>query len=343
MRILADASLPNLLTLFPKPCHVTPYQTHEMLLSLLPSHELLICRSTLQVNADLLEQSPIKCVATASSGTDHIEKNYLASRHIQLFDAKGCNAISVADYVTATLAWLEKHRKISGKKAGVIGLGKVGAQVAHRLHAAGYHVVCCDPYIAHTETRYQWVALDALSDCDLICLHANLHQDQPYPSLNLINAQFFSQLKPGVAFINASRGDIVNEIDLLNIQNPIHYCTDVYSKEPNINPEVIDFATLCTPHIAGHSVEAKQNAMIQLSFQIHQYLGLHPPVTPNLSPHVEWVLENNRTWIEIALSLYNPYEDTLVLKKHALKHNAFITQRQAHQNRHDFDYLTHFC
>lgn len=329
LKILADESLPLLTKLFPKPFTLTPYQTSAQIPNLLPTHDILLCRSTLRVNASLLNNSTIQCVATASSGIDHIDETYLKQHHITLLDAKGSNARAVADYVVATLAALHRLGKPVGTAAGVIGVGEVGSRVVKRLQAAGFHVICYDPF------KYSHGELIDLIHCDLICLHPNLHASQPFPSKHLLNADFLNQLKPGVVIINASRGGIVDEDALLASCKPIVYCTDVYQNEPSVDPRMIDFATLCTPHIAGHSIEAKQNAIIQISQKIHQHYGLiSPPFDlPMAIPHAE--LSDH--WQDLVLSIYNPKDDTDRLKIAADKKNTFLIQRQAHQFRHDFN------
>ena len=335
MKILADATLPNLTTLFKEPFVLTLYNRQDEIAALLPTHDILLCRSTLNVTAELLANSPIQCIATASSGIDHIDSNYLQQHHIALFDAKGCNAQAVADYVTSTLAFLYCKSKIPGYKAGIIGIGEVGSRVANRLVAAGFDVICYDPFKAKTNTLLTYRDLDELTKCDVICIHANLHDRSPYPSANLIGSDFLNQLKPKTIIINAARGGILNEKSLLNLTIPITYCTDVYNKEPAINAEIVKFATLCTPHIAGHTIEAKKAAVIRLSQQIHDYYGQTMPtsVEPKLEKDV--ILQATKPWQQCVLSLYNPLGDTQKLKAARDKKKSFLDLRQAHC-RHDF-------
>ena len=334
IKILADASLPALTTLFQTPFDLTLYQTNQDLIDLLPSHHVLLCRSTLRVNACLLSNSSIDCVATASSGTDHIDSKYLNQHNIQLFDAKGSNARAVADYVVSILA---VHQPI-GKLAGVIGVGEVGSRVVERLQAAGFTVICYDPLKTEWDKKHPYATLAELADCDLICIHANLHESAPFPSKNLINADFIAHLKSGVTMINASRGGIVDEDALLQSSQKIAYCTDVYCNEPSIDPRVINFATVCTPHIAGHSIEAKQAAMVQLSEQLHHYYKLPMTTAFEVSQHREVNDQHSAiTWQDHVKQLYNPLTETQILKSAADKQNAFLTQRKLHQQRHDFN------
>ena len=334
VKILADASLPGLAILFQDRFSLTLYQTQQQIADVLPLHDVLLCRSTLRVDASLLTNSIIQCVATASSGTDHIDSEYLTQHHISLFDAKGSNARAVADYVVSTIA---VHQPI-GKLAGVIGVGEVGSRVVKRLHAAGFKVICFDPFKAHQDKHHHYVTLDELTACDLLCIHANFHESAPFPSKNLLNTDFLAQLKPGVTLINASRGGIVDEEALLKMSQPITYCTDVYCNEPSINPRIVDFATVCTPHIAGHSIEAKQAAVVQLSQQLHQHYGFPMPShgLPTLKNHP--VISTKNNWRECILSAYTPLVDTFILKSALDKKTAFLTQRKEHQHRHDFNY-----
>ncbi|KTD06155.1 erythronate-4-phosphate dehydrogenase [Legionella gratiana] len=336
MNILADASLPGLEQAFPKPFSVTRYYHPDELAHLLVGQDVLLCRSTLKVNRTLLENHSLRYVATASSGTDHLDHAWLNSQQIQIIDAKGSNARAVADYVVACLAFLEQHHFIQGHKAGVIGLGKVGTQVSARLQAADFQVFSYDPLKAMHEPTFQSCSLEDLYQTDLICIHAELHDNQPFPSQHLIDQNFLMQLKPGCIIINAARGGIVDENALLNQQKPLIYCTDVYFNEPTIDKHIIDKAILCTPHIAGHSVEAKYAAIAMVSASLHKIANLplpqffHPQIIKTIH------LEKNKLWHESVLTIYNPIEETSCLKQAVDKKSAFIELRRHHQNRHDF-------
>lgn len=335
MKILADASLPNISLLFKEPFCLTLYTTQQEIPDLLPKHDILICRSTLKVTEDLLANSPIQCVATASSGIDHIDSDYLKKHKIALFDAKGCNAAAVADYVVATLACLYIKNKVLGNKAGVIGVGEVGSRVVARLRALGFDVICFDPLKEKKDKSLPYCSLADLATCDVICVHANLHHTIPYPSFNLLDADVLATLKRGTVIINAARGGVLNEPALLNQATPLTYCTDVYSGEPDIDANIVAFSTLCTPHIAGHTIEAKTTAVMNICQQIHEFYGVSMPIIsqpflekPSLTPYEDWK--------NCVLSLYNPLDDTRQLKSASDKKLAFLTQRRAHQTRHDF-------
>ena len=338
MKIIADASLPHLTEWFPKPFVLTLFQNEEHLKEMLADHTILLCRSTLKVTKSLLTGSQIACVATASSGIDHIDTDYLLQRKIPWFDAKGCNARAVADYVVACLAVLHQEPFKAGTKAGVIGVGAVGEQVVARLSALECDVICFDPYKDKYDTHHRYTALKELTDCEIISVHANRHATKPYPSVDLIDKAFLAQLKPNTIFINAARGGIVNEDALCKGGYPIRYCTDVYNEEPSINAEIIRLASLCTPHIAGHSIEAKRDAVEIISTKLHNYFQLPKPSLPIPLAEYKPIAEPSQTWQECVLSLYNPRLDTEILKAATDKKAAFLSQRKAHQYRHNFSF-----
>ena len=248
MNIIADASLPDLENAFPKPFNLTLFHNLEELQNLLANQEILLCRSTLKVSQSLIENSALRFIATASSGIDHVDKTYLDKNNIRLFDAKGANASSVADYVLSCIVYLQTQTAITGKKAGIIGYGAVGTKVAEVLLNLGFDCLAYDPPKA-MQTDFTSASLEEILDCDLICIHANLHETQPYPTQGFLDAAFFNQLKPQTVIINAARGGIVDEQALLACKTPLIYCTDVYANEPKIDPKVLHFSTLCTPSL----------------------------------------------------------------------------------------------
>lgn len=335
MNILADATLPGLEQAFPTPFKLTLYHHLNDVAQLVSGQDILLCRATLKVNQTLLKNHTLKYVATATSGTDHLDYHWLISQNIQIIDAKGCNASAVADYVVSTIAYLMQKNLIHGNKAGVIGLGKVGTQVAQRLRTAGFELLLYDPLKTLREPSTS-CPIDELYEADLLCVHAELHDISPHQSINLIDHHFLTQLKPGCVIINAARGGIVNEDALLNTQQELTYCTDVYLNEPAIDKRILAQATLCTPHIAGHSLEAKYRAVTMVSETLHRILGL--PIPEFAVPEMEHVftLSANKSWQENVLSIYTPLEETLLLKQAQDSESAFLQLRKKHQQRHDF-------
>lgn len=331
-KVLADASLPELELAFPPPFQLTLYHNLETLQAALPYHDILLCRSTLKVNASLLQEHALKYVLTASSGRDHLDETYLESQHINIIDAKGTNANAVVDYVLANLSYLALFHDFHPQTIGIIGCGEVGRRLYQRLQTHHFRILTYDPLNKgphHTE-------LQTLAQCDLLCIHANLHDGPRYPSRYLIEHNLLKQRHPHQAIINASRGSIVDEHALLQAHQGL-YCTDVFSNEPQINAAVVQHATLCSPHIAGHSMEAKKDALRQISISLHCKLNLTPPCFP---PHPQQTFQKTfKSWQETMLSIYNPMIDTQALKASQNLQDIFIQQRRNHL-RHGSEYYS---
>lgn len=354
MKILADASLQGLELLFPSPFHLSYYHNQDDIPSLLEDKDLLLCRSTLPVNATLFNKHRPSGVATASSGTDHVDVNFLNKEGIRFWDAKGSNAQSVADYVLSCIAFVEKHCGLNGRKVGIIGAGAVGGLVGLSLQRLGFEMKYYDPPKSLIDNHFPSVSMEEILAADIICIHANLHNTPPYPSRQLISAAELSCIKDNTVIINAARGGIIYEEDLLKVSSSIIYCTDVYANEPDISEAIVDFACICTPHIAGHSIEAKQNVLQMLSQKLHHYFQV--PLSSKLQASVGKTekegsitgsIKENKTsypsWQEHILSLYNPNLETQRMKQAEVKKTAFLSLRKAHTYRHDFkieSYLT---
>lgn len=338
IKILADYQLPHLSRAFPPPFELSFYQNAHEIPALLADKHVLLCRSTLKVNASLLKDAPcLSYVCTASSGSDHIDSTYLQKKNISLFDAKGCNAYAVADYVMASLAYLQKNKILSelkNKTVGIVGLGAVGSQIAEYLQAFDLEIFFHDPLKKIQQPDFKHSELNALLACDILCIHSNLHHQAPYPSANLINADFLRQLKKEAVLINAARGGIVDEDAVLS--QSLLYCTDVYQAEPEISKKIVNHAVLCTPHIAGHSLEAKFNAIAMVSTKLHQAFQLQAPLAikmPNSKDYLNFFQKEG--WQDALLALYNPESESIALKKAKNLSESFLALRKAHQKRHD--------
>ena len=138
--------------------------------------------------------------------------------------------------------------------------------------------------------------------------------------------------------MNAARGGIVNEEDLLHLDNPLIYCTDVYEHEPFINPQIIQLATLCTPHIAGHSIEAKLRAVTLISEKLHTYYHLPLPLFSIEVQQSHRMLAPGSSWENTMLSFYNPWHQTQQLKNATITSLSKLFQdlRQAHKRTEVF-------
>lgn len=231
--------------------------------------EFLIVRSTTKVNEQLLKNTKIKFVATATSGIDHIDLEYLDANEIGFFAAFGSNSNSVAEYVIYSILFWMQREKISSKKlkVGIIGYGNIGKKVEIYLDSMGIESFINDPPLAkanlHSNKRYFDLS-EILEICNVFTVHVPLITKPPYRTLNLLDADFIKKIKPNSLLINAARGGVVDELALLSRLPSLSFVIDTWQDEPDYNTSISNAAMIATPHIAGHSYNAKLNATVMI-------------------------------------------------------------------------------
>jgi erythronate-4-phosphate dehydrogenase len=215
----------------------------------------LLVRTRTHCDAALLDGSAVRFVATATIGTDHIDRDYCDSHGITVASAPGCNAAAVAQYVRVALHTLSLDRP--GATLGVIGVGHVGKLVAEAGQRLGMHVLLNDPPREAMEGPAGFTPLpELLAQSDVVTLHIPLWPE----NRDFADAAFFAALKPGASFINASRGEVVDEAALLAARPKLDKLViDVWKNEPNINRDLLAATDIATPHIAGYSIQGKMN------------------------------------------------------------------------------------
>jgi erythronate-4-phosphate dehydrogenase len=239
---------------------------------------VLLIRSVTRVDEALLHGTAVEFVGSASAGTDHLDEAYLRAKHIALATASGSNANSVAEYVMAALLILSGRQgfSLSGKTIGIVGVGNIGKLVKTKAEALGMHPVLNDPPLAKQGMVDHRPLKEALS-CDVVTLHTPLTTGGPYPTYHLLNERTFKWLKPAAVFINAARGEVVETHALLEAITRRRIgptVIDVWEHEPHINWDLFQSVTLGTPHIAGHSLDAKANGTLMVYSALCRYLGI---------------------------------------------------------------------
>jgi erythronate-4-phosphate dehydrogenase len=225
------------------------------------AHTDAICvRSTTRVDASLLEGTPVRMVATATSGTDHLDLDWLADRGIAVYAAPGSNAVAVAEYVWANLRALLPDLLTARPRIGIVGCGQVGQCVARRAALLGLDVRISDPPRALAEADFFDQPLDEVLNSDVVTLHVPLTRSGPFPTVNLLDAQRIAALAPGTVVINAARGGVLDEQALAAAvsDHGLRAILDCWDGEPQINPQLLKRAEVATPHCAGHTLDAKQ-------------------------------------------------------------------------------------
>ena len=281
MRIVADQNIPLLSELLAKHVELVLVNGREISPSVVKDADALLVRSITRVDAQLLENSRVSFVGTATAGVDHIDREWLATRGIGLASAAGANASAVADYVMAALSnyMLAEQADPAVLRCGVIGVGHVGSEVARRLSALGCDVSLCDPprKQAGDEDAQEFVPLGLLGECDIVSVHVPFLADGEHQTGGLISGSFLASLPPKAMCINSSRGEVLDErgaIDAMYTRPDLKLVLDVFQHEPSANQQLVALAALATPHIAGYSLRAKSTAARQVVMALAAYFKL---------------------------------------------------------------------
>jgi erythronate-4-phosphate dehydrogenase len=279
MKIIADQNIPFVKECFSSIGQVTLVGGRQITPALVKDADILLVRSITKVNADLLDGSRVKFVATATIGTEHVDQEYLADKGIGFASAPGSNANSVAEYIVAALLALGRKYKfrLEGKSIGIIGVGNVGSKVEKKCSALGMNVVLNDPPLARQTGDSKYRPLKELYGCDFITTHTPLTKDGPDPTYHLANENFFASMKQGAFFFNSARGKVHDEAALKKAMQSGTVggvVLDVWETEPNVDPWLLQNVDISTPHIAGYSYDGKVVGMMMIYEAACEHFGL---------------------------------------------------------------------
>lgn len=260
MKFVADKAIPFLEGLFdPYGVDVVFKDGRAIAREDLMDAEVLITRTRTRCDARLLEGTGIRMIATATIGTDHIDLPWCAEHGIAIASAPGCNAGGVMDYVFSSLYGIASRKaiRLDGVPFGIIGVGHVGKKVEQMARKLGFELLLNDPPRAAAEGPDGFCSLDyLLSHAGIVTLHTPLSDE----TRGMADASFFAKMRPETIFINASRGEVVDEDALLEAMPKLGaVCLDTWCNEPNINLRLMDRVDIATPHVAGYSYQGKQN------------------------------------------------------------------------------------
>lgn len=269
MRVVADENIPYVREAFAEFGEVVTLPGRKVSKADLADADILLVRSITKVNAALLEGTPVKFVATATIGVDHIDEAWLAASGIGFSSAPGCNANSVAEYITAALYVLaEQHDlELSTLSLGIVGVGNVGKRVAAKARALGMRVVLNDPPLAEATCEPAYRPIEEIHACDVVTFHTPLEKSGPYPTRHLCDEAFLSAMRPGSILFNTARGPVVDNAALLRALERGHLraaVLDVWEGEPNTNPALLAKVDIASPHIAGYSFDGKVRGTEQI-------------------------------------------------------------------------------
>ena len=253
--------------------------------------DIVLVRSITPVNESLLAGSSVRFVGTATAGIDHFDIEAIERLGVAWAAAPGSNAVSVLEYVLGALAtagWLE--RVISGCPVGLVGLGQVGERLARRLSHLGCQVLAYDPLRVDWPSDIQRVELEDILRQPVISLHANLHDQNAHASRGLLDVDRAEQMiaalskhEDGGLFINAGRGDLMT-IEALSrlVDSPWTVILDTWPGEPSLSADCLSRCDWVSPHIAGHSIKARENGSDLLAAAVARWAGVELPASPEL-------------------------------------------------------------
>lgn len=254
--------------------------------------DVLFTRTRTRCDEALLTGSRVRLIVTATIGFDHIDTGYCQRAGIRWVNAPGCNAASVRQYIAAALVTIVRQRglRLTDTTLGIIGVGHVGRGVADAARALGMRVLLNDPPREEREGSDTFTSLDELlRQSDIVTCHTPLTTDGPYPTHHLASAHFFDRMKDGAAFINSSRGSVVDSAALRDAAlrgKLAAFVLDTWEGEPNIDRTLLRDALLATPHIAGYSADGKANGTAVCVRTCSQMFGIDaladwfPPTLP---------------------------------------------------------------
>lgn len=261
MKIVADKQIYKVEEAFADMGVVTSVSSSMISRELLSDADILLVRSVTQVNAALIEGTPVKFVASASIGVDHVDVNFLRESCVGFAHAPGSSADSVAEYVVAAVMEIcAKSGRPPGETVlGIIGVGNVGGRVCALAGALGMECVLNDPpKKAMTGSEVYRPLDEVLKRSDIVSLHVPLVEAGECPTYHLVDGGFVAKMKEGAALINTSRGRVIDEKSFRTARPRLGMVVlDVYEMEPAISVDTVKLADIATPHIAGYSLDGK--------------------------------------------------------------------------------------
>jgi D-3-phosphoglycerate dehydrogenase len=277
---------------------LTRKHSEEELLPLVGEMNALVVRSETKITRRVIEAAPkLKVVGRAGVGVDNVDVEAATQKGIVVMNTPGGNTISTAELTFSMLMSLarkipqanqsmkagEWNRKsyqgveLNEKTLGIIGLGRIGTEVARRALAFGMKVLAYDPYISAARAKALQIQV---ADLDTIYQHSDfitVHIPLTDETKGMLNTATFARMKKGVRILNCARGGIINEADLapaIQSGQVAGAALDVYETEPPpANFPLRDLPqVIMTPHLGASTSEAQDNVGIEVAEAIIDFL-----------------------------------------------------------------------
>jgi D-3-phosphoglycerate dehydrogenase len=298
--------------------------SEDELIKKIPEYDALVIRSGTQVTRKVIEAADkMKIIGRAGVGVDNIDVEAATEKGIIVTNAPEGNMLSAAEHTIAMMMGLArnipqanaslKSRKwerskfmgveVNGKTLGVIGLGRIGAEVAKRAQGLNMNILAYDPFISEEKARELGVRLmtvhEIVKESDFITVHTPLTKD----TRNIIDKREFEMMKRNVRIINCARGGIINEealAEALKSGRIAGAAVDVFVQEPPFESPMLECDNLiATPHLGASTEEAQVNVAISVAEEVVAVLGggiaknainipsVKPEVMAVLAPYIQ--------------------------------------------------------
>ncbi len=347
MKIAVDKNIPGVSESFSLHAEVTYVDGRALRKAEIRDMDALIVRSVTTVNCNLLEDTAVRFVGSATIGVDHLDIPWLERRGIRWASAPGCNANAAAQYTLAMilLACRRTTTELASCRVGIAGLGNVGSRLRHLLAEFGVkELMLCDPPLTDAGVP-DLCTMDQLRQCDILTFHVPLTATGAYPTLGMVNRKFLNSLRKGALLVNTSRGKVVDGQALqewLAAENGFA-ALDVFPQEPVTEGSLIRFLSIATPHVAGYSLDGKWKGTLMVYEQFCDWLQVPQRTTttpPRLDEHCLAVQQASS--VEAAVLAACPVErDDRNMRETftsgaAISGNSFDELRGNYPSRRDF-------
>ena len=265
----------------------------EELKACIGEYDALVVRSQTQVTEDVIEAAEnLKIIGRAGVGVDNIDVEAATQRGIIVINAPEGNMISAAEHTIAMMMAMSRNipqanqsmragkwdRKlfmgveVRGKTLGVVGLGRIGTEVAKRAQGMEMTIMAYDPFISEERAADLGVKLTTVEDIVLNADYITVHTPLTKDTRNLIDREEFEKAKPGVRIINCARGGIINEEALAEAVasgKVAAAAIDVFTSEPPTGSPLLEQDNIIvTPHLGASTKEAQVNVAVDVAEQI---------------------------------------------------------------------------